>query len=247
MSLTKAALTELFDNYNNINMTTVEEFMDFLFATPTGSFVPYTGATTNVALATKSFSTTTGTISTTSGKIYTTSGSISVGRNNPDRPLEVFSSTGIASMQAYSTASNSLAGVYAQADNTTYYSSLVHFGSTFPTNGLRTANAAFLDLTSPKSVVLNPVANADLIFAAGGFQTINEGFRLHGNFAGVAQRTNAGFFGGASFGSGLGVINIANAATVPSANPVGGGLLYCEAGALKYRGTGGTITVLGPA
>lgn len=38
------------------------------------------------------------------------------------------------------------------------------------------------------------------------------------------------------------VIYIANAATVPSANPVGGGILYVEGGALKYRGTSGTVT-----
>lgn len=43
------------------------------------------------------------------------------------------------------------------------------------------------------------------------------------------------------------VIFIGNAAAVPTANPVGGGILYVEAGALKYRGTGGTITTLGAA
>jgi hypothetical protein len=43
------------------------------------------------------------------------------------------------------------------------------------------------------------------------------------------------------------VIFIANAGTVPSANSVGGGILYCEAGALRYRGTSGTVTTLGAA
>jgi hypothetical protein len=47
--------------------------------------------------------------------------------------------------------------------------------------------------------------------------------------------------------SGDRVIYIANAATVPAANASGGGILYCEGGALKYRGSGGTITTLGPA
>jgi hypothetical protein len=50
-----------------------------------------------------------------------------------------------------------------------------------------------------------------------------------------------------SVGSGLGVIGIANATTVPTINPTSGGVLYVEAGALKYRGSGGTITTLGPA
>lgn len=40
---------------------------------------------------------------------------------------------------------------------------------------------------------------------------------------------------------------IAQATTVPTGNPAGGGYLYVESGALKYRGTSGTITTLGPA
>jgi hypothetical protein len=50
-----------------------------------------------------------------------------------------------------------------------------------------------------------------------------------------------------SFGGGGGVMGIANAGTVPSSNPTGGGILYVEAGALKYRGSSGTITTLGAA
>ena len=50
-------------------------------------------------------------------------------------------------------------------------------------------------------------------------------------------------FNGVSFGSGTGVIFIANA-TAPSSNPTGGGILYVEAGALKYRGSSGTVTTL---
>lgn len=50
-----------------------------------------------------------------------------------------------------------------------------------------------------------------------------------------------------SFGGGIGVIGITNANTVPTTNPTGGGILYVEAGALKYRGSGGTVTTIGPA
>ena len=35
--------------------------------------------------------------------------------------------------------------------------------------------------------------------------------------------------------------------TAPTANMTGGGILYVEAGALKYRGSSGTITTIGPA
>lgn len=40
---------------------------------------------------------------------------------------------------------------------------------------------------------------------------------------------------------------IGNASTVPTGNPSSGGFLYVEAGALKYRGSSGTITTLGAA
>lgn len=45
-----------------------------------------------------------------------------------------------------------------------------------------------------------------------------------------------------SFGSGEKVIFIANATTVPTTNPTGGGILYVQSGALKYRGSSGTVT-----
>lgn len=44
-----------------------------------------------------------------------------------------------------------------------------------------------------------------------------------------------------------GVLGMKNATTVPNANPAGGGVLYCEGGALKYRGSSGTVTTLGAA
>lgn len=50
-----------------------------------------------------------------------------------------------------------------------------------------------------------------------------------------------------SAGGGVGIAFIANATTAPTTNPTGGGVLYAEAGALKYRGSSGTVTTLGPA
>lgn len=44
-----------------------------------------------------------------------------------------------------------------------------------------------------------------------------------------------------------GGVQLANATAVPSSNPVGGGVLYCEGGALKYRGSSGTVTTVAPA
>lgn len=56
-----------------------------------------------------------------------------------------------------------------------------------------------------------------------------------------------GLFGVGSFGGGVGVLFLANRTTAPSSNPVAGGIPYTEAGALKYRGSSGTITILAPA
>jgi hypothetical protein len=54
-------------------------------------------------------------------------------------------------------------------------------------------------------------------------------------------------FNGTSFGGGVGVRFMGNAATVPTSNPTGGGILYAEAGALKWRGSSGTVTPIAPA
>jgi hypothetical protein len=50
-----------------------------------------------------------------------------------------------------------------------------------------------------------------------------------------------------SFGDGSGVVGITNAVTVPASNPTGGGIIFAEAGALKYRGSSGTVTTIAPA
>lgn len=51
-------------------------------------------------------------------------------------------------------------------------------------------------------------------------------------------------FGGAGLGGGHNVISIADATTVPTTDPTGGGILYVESGSLKYRGSSGTVTTI---
>lgn len=54
--------------------------------------------------------------------------------------------------------------------------------------------------------------------------------------------------GGTSYGNGTGaVMFMANATANPSTNPTGGGVLYVDAGALKYRGSSGTVTTIAAA
>ena len=62
-----------------------------------------------------------------------------------------------------------------------------------------------------------------------------------------AVNRNVGIGTDDQFGSGVGVIGMANATTNPSTDPTGGGVLYVDAGALKYRGSSGTVTTIANA
>jgi hypothetical protein len=66
-------------------------------------------------------------------------------------------------------------------------------------------------------------------------------------FQRVAAGGNLGIRTSSQFGNGQGVLAIANTSAAPSVNPAGGGILYVEDGALKYRGSQGTVTVIAPA
>jgi len=69
-----------------------------------------------------------------------------------------------------------------------------------------------------------------------------------GNSHGNRLRSNTQFGSTTgAFGGGDGVIGLTNATTVPTSNPSGGGVLYAEAGALKWRGSGGTVTTIAAA
>lgn len=63
-------------------------------------------------------------------------------------------------------------------------------------------------------------------------------------YTGSAAIGNLALFGAGSFGSGVNVLSIANATTAPSTDPTGGGVLYCQGGALKARSSGGQVSVL---
>jgi hypothetical protein len=62
----------------------------------------------------------------------------------------------------------------------------------------------------------------------------------------VGPGKNIALFGFGSYGGGGGVVFIKNCATAPFANPTGGGVLFVENGALKYRGSSGTVTTIAP-
>lgn len=53
--------------------------------------------------------------------------------------------------------------------------------------------------------------------------------------------------GSSNGGGGVVCFVMQNAVTLPTTNPAGGGILYVDAGALKFRGSSGTVTVIAPA
>jgi hypothetical protein len=75
----------------------------------------------------------------------------------------------------------------------------------------------------------------------------DKGFETIVVFQRRAAGGNVGIRTTSQFGGGQGVIAIANASAAPSVNPAGGGILYVEDGALKYRGSNGTVTIIAPA
>jgi hypothetical protein len=79
----------------------------------------------------------------------------------------------------------------------------------------------------------------------------NKGFETILVFTRPAAGGNIGFgFPEAhykKFGKGKGVIVIGNTTLAPSESVPGAGILYVEDGALKYRGSNGTVTEIAPA
>ena len=80
---------------------------------------------------------------------------------------------------------------------------------------------------------------------ASGEIRINTGAGVQAVYIDSSQ--NLGIRTSTAFGSGAGVLGIANAATNPTTNPTGGGILYSDGGAGKWRSSGGTTTTFGNA
>ncbi len=114
---------------------------------------------------------------------------------------------------------------------------------------LNPSNAGADPLFGPSYMTLD----ADVVLALASAGAINFGpaythmgaFTAAGAFEVAANMAVGGLAG--SYGGGTGVIAIKNAAANPGSNPTGGGVLYADGGALKYRGSSGTVTTVAPA
>lgn len=116
-------------------------------------------------------------------------------------------------------------------------------GINIPNNGyVRTANSGgtyantFGQGTDNRVKIIGGASGTDFINNAASAVLIH-----------VSDSRNLGIGTRTEFGSGAGVIGIQNATTAPTTNPATGGTLYAEAGALKWRGSAGTVTTLAVA
>jgi len=117
-------------------------------------------------------------------------------------------------------------------------------------DGIRLISSAYTDryLDFQSAMAQEIKATNDMYIRSGS----NSGIHFLTNGAGtarikIASDGSLGINTETQFGSGAGVIGIANATTAPTANPIGGGVLYVQSGALKYRGSSGTPTTIAPA
>lgn len=85
-------------------------------------------------------------------------------------------------------------------------------------------------------------SNADITF----LNRLDASLHLGTNAVTRVTVDNVGNIGmnGTSFGGGVKTMFIANATTIPTTDPTGGGILYVEGGALKFRGSSGTTTTI---
>lgn len=70
--------------------------------------------------------------------------------------------------------------------------------------------------------------------------------KLTGGVKGAANN-NALLAAATDVASGQGVVAVKDATSAPAGTPSGGGVLYSDAGALKWKGSGGTVTTVAPA
>ena len=130
--------------------------------------------------------------------------------------------------------------------------SLFRFTASLPASGM---DGAYLgrrtgDMAQP-SLILSTTSNEWRVENRGGqLQMLRDGasaLKIDATRTAFTGSRNVGVNTETAFGSGTGVLGIANATTAPTANPSGGGVLYVEGGALKFRGSAGTVTTIAAA
>jgi hypothetical protein len=116
------------------------------------------------------------------------------------------------------------------------------------TAGDATVISAFgtTDSSNPVSLVVGVVGSATSIQQGIYLQATERGVTDSHTLSLQRYGGNLAIFGDGSFGGGAKVISISNG-TAPSSTPTGGGILYVESGALKFKGSSGTVTTIANA
>nr|DAW17360.1 MAG TPA: hyaluronidase [Caudoviricetes sp.] len=127
----------------------------------------------------------------------------------------------------------------------------------------RAFGGAFIGMIKTTSTVTSPAANSSRIYfkdgttsgtlklcvragTSGEEQTLFDNIPQTSGTTGASVISRDAQFNATAFalGGGSGVIGIANAATVPSTNPAGGGVLYSSSGGLNWIGTSGSAQTI---
>lgn len=111
----------------------------------------------------------------------------------------------------------------------------------FDVNGMHSSVAGGFNIRNITSTATVPSINANRSDTSSGIGGVSGTVSLiAGSLEGLTLHNGAG----SSTGT---VLFVPNLTTAPSANPTGGGYLYSEAGALKWRGSSGTVTTIAVA
>lgn len=157
-----------------------------------------------------------------------TNNRLGIGTTSPDTRLHIEYSDNVfatgMTLQNTNTGTQAQSGFAIQKADGTVVGQFVHLPSNF-------TDAAMRDV-----FLISAVTNIPMVFYT------NNTHRMR-----LTASGNLGFGTPDQFGGGVGVIGIANRGTAPTTNPTGGGVLYCSAGALLYRGSSGSVTTVAPA
>jgi len=159
------------------------------------------------------------------------SGNVGIGTGSPNSKLEV---VGVTAAVSDASGGNSplVAGNTNSGNNTTKYTSLLFQGRDTINSGKNTG----LVLCGPSD---QNYVTSHLAFHTRSADALSERLRIDSS-GNLLLGTNA------AGTSATQVIGMANA-TAPSSSPAGMGQLYVEGGALKFRGSSGTVTTIAPA
>lgn len=154
----------------------------------------------------------------------------------PANILDITQTQNTSSMiKILNASAGSSADVTVRASNGNSLGELVHFGTGFTTIGIFRQNGTILFGDGAGGVTMSTGAAQPLYFGTNNVERMR--VDTSGNL--LIGATAAGT-------AAVGVIGIANG-TIPASSPSGMGQLYVEAGALKYRGSAGTVTTIANA